>query len=164
MLVVEDDYFVSIDIETILNEVGITASAEEAIELAARERPDLILMDVRLAGSLDGIDAATDIHSRLGIRSLFVTAHSDPDTRQRGERANPVGWVLKPFSSHELKASMLFVPRSDAKDRAATRRSPTSRHTPRSVSSRNGWCAAPRELSPGDSAPAGPGDVRPPSY
>jgi len=111
VLVVEDDYFVSMDIETVLNEVGcdvigITATAEEAIELAARERPDLVLMDVRLAGRLDGIEAATDIHSRLGIRSLFVTAHSDPDTRQRGERANPVGWALKPFSSHELKASV----------------------------------------------------------
>jgi CheY-like chemotaxis protein len=63
-------------------------------------------MDIRLAGRLDGIDAAREIHERLGIRSLFVTAHSDPGTRERGEAANPVGWASKPFSQHQLTASV----------------------------------------------------------
>ncbi len=111
VLVVEDDYFVSMEIETILLDmrcevIGIAATGEEAIKLAERERPDLILMDIRLAGSLDGIDAAIGVHARLGIRSLFVTAHSDQETRRRGEQANPVGWASKPFTSHQLMAAV----------------------------------------------------------
>jgi DNA-binding NarL/FixJ family response regulator len=111
VLIVEDDYFVSIEIETVLLDmhcevIGIAATGEEAVKLAERERPDLILMDVRLAGKLNGIDAAMDVHTRLGIRSLFVTAHSDQETRKRGEQANPVGWASKPFTSHQLMAAV----------------------------------------------------------
>lgn len=107
VLVVEDNYFVSIEIEETLAEIGcevidVLPTAEEAIEVASRARPDLILMDIRLAGTLDGIDAAIEIYNQLGIRSVFLTAHSDPGTRKRGERANPVGWASKPFSSQQL--------------------------------------------------------------
>ena len=86
--------------------IGIAVTGEEAINRAERERPDLILMDIRLAGSLDGIDAAIDVHVRLGIRSLFVTARSDQETRRRGEQANPVGWASEPFTSHQLMAAI----------------------------------------------------------
>lgn len=111
VLVVEDDYFVSMEIETTLAEmgcevIGIAATGEDAIELAERERPELVLMDVRLAGLLDGVDAAAVIYRRLGIRSLFVTAHSDPQTRARGEKANPLGWASKPFTSHQLTTAI----------------------------------------------------------
>lgn len=111
VLIVEDDYFVCMEIETVLLDmrcevIGIAATGEEAIKLAERERPDLILMDIRLAGKLSGIDAAMDVHTRLGIRSLFVTAHSDQETRKRGEQANPVGWASKPFTSHQLIAAV----------------------------------------------------------
>jgi DNA-binding NarL/FixJ family response regulator len=111
VLGVEDDYFVAMEIESTLIEmgcdvVGILATAEDAIDCATRERPDLVLMDIRLAGSLDGIEAATEIYHRIGIRSLFVTAHSDPDTRRRGEAANPLGWAAKPFTSRQLSMSV----------------------------------------------------------
>jgi DNA-binding NarL/FixJ family response regulator len=111
VLIVEDDYFVSMMIETALLDmrceiVGIAATGEEASELAERERPDLVLMDIRLAGRLDGVDTAKGIHTRLGIRCLFITAHSDPETRQRGGQANPIGWITKPFTSHELTAGI----------------------------------------------------------
>jgi CheY-like chemotaxis protein len=111
VLVVEDDYFVSMEIEAILEDLGCdvvatSATAEEAISIAERERPDLILMDIRLAGRMDGIEAATRIHEEWGIRSLFVTAHSDPGTFARGEAANPLGWVAKPFTTHQLTAAI----------------------------------------------------------
>jgi DNA-binding NarL/FixJ family response regulator len=111
VLIVEDEYFVSMELETILLDmrhevIGIAATGEEAIKLAEHQRPDLILTDIRLAGSLDGIDAAGTIYTRLGIRSLYVTAHSDPQTRQRAEKTNPLGWVSKPFTSHQLTTAI----------------------------------------------------------
>jgi len=114
VLVVEDDYFVSMEVEAVLLDLGcdviaLAPTAEEALSIAARERPDLILMDIRLAGRMDGIEAATRIHHELGIRSLFVTAHSDPGTFARGEAANPFGWVRKPFTTHQLTAAVMAV-------------------------------------------------------
>jgi DNA-binding NarL/FixJ family response regulator len=111
VLIVEDDYFVSGEIEAILIDmhceiVGIAATGEEAIEIAQRERPDLVLMDIRLAGLIDGIATAKVMDSRLGIRCLYVTAHSDVETRTRGQATNPLGWVSKPFTSQELTKSV----------------------------------------------------------
>jgi DNA-binding NarL/FixJ family response regulator len=111
VLIVEDDYFVSGEIEATLIEmhceiVAVAATGEEAIEIAQRERPDLVLMDIRLAGLMDGIGAAAVMNSLLGIRCLFVTAHSDVETRTRGQATNPLGWVAKPFTTQELTKSV----------------------------------------------------------
>ncbi|HEX4571236.1 MAG TPA: response regulator, partial [Dongiaceae bacterium] len=73
-------------------------SAEEAIALAQAEHPLLILMDIRLAGARDGIDAALEIFRSLGIRCIFATAHADPVTRARAEPAAPLGWLPKPYA------------------------------------------------------------------
>ena len=112
VLVVEDEYFVALDAENALDSagfevVGVAATAEEAVEIARAERPDLVLMDIRLAGVRDGIDAAAEIRSDLGIPSLFATAHSDAATRARGEgAAAPVGWLTKPYAPIELTAAV----------------------------------------------------------
>jgi two-component system, response regulator PdtaR len=108
VLIVEDEYFVALDAEDALTSagftvVGIAATAEEAAEVAAAEAPDIVLMDIRLAGLRDGIDAAAEIRSRLGIPSLFATAHSDAATRARGdEAASPLGWLTKPYTPSEV--------------------------------------------------------------
>lgn len=104
ILIVEDDYFVAIGLEQALIDaglgvVGIAATAEEALELAAAKRPDLAVMDIRLAGTRDGIDAALDLLSHHGVHSVFATAHSDAPTRARAERARPLGWLSKPYSA-----------------------------------------------------------------
>lgn len=106
VLVVEDDYLVGLTISDLLAGAGYTVlgpavTGEEAVALALEERPDVVLMDIRLAGKMDGVDAAIEI-ARAGIRSLFVSAHSDPQTRTRGEAALPHGWVEKPFSDAQL--------------------------------------------------------------
>ena len=107
VLVVEDEWLISIQLEQTLTKagfevVGTAGSAADAVALAGRERPDLVLMDIRLRGPVDGIEAAREILDRFGVRSLFVSAHSDPATVARGGAARPAGWLSKPFTEAEL--------------------------------------------------------------
>lgn len=107
ILVVEDDYLVALQAEADLVDagfevVGVAASAAEAVALAARERPTVALMDIRLAGGSDGIDAAVEIFRNNGIRSIFATAHTDARTQARAAEAEPLGWLAKPYTSESL--------------------------------------------------------------
>ena len=107
VLVVEDDHIVAMEIEhTLLDAgfvvVGIAVSADEALAMARSERPDLALMDIRLVGLRDGIDAAIDIFTQTGIRCIFATAHSDPSTRRKAQAARPLGWLSKPYTPSAL--------------------------------------------------------------
>ena len=103
ILVVEDDFLVAADIELALIDagfdvVGVAESADHAVALAAAEQPALILMDIRLAGGSDGIDAAIRIYREQGIRCLFASAHTDTIARKRAEPAQPLGWLQKPYT------------------------------------------------------------------
>ena len=107
ILIVEDESFAVLYMADVIAEggydvVGTAASARDAIAKAERERPDLVLMDIRLTGQQDGIYAATEIYSRFGIRSIFVTAYTDPETRKRAAVANPAGFLEKPFNPATL--------------------------------------------------------------
>jgi DNA-binding NarL/FixJ family response regulator len=107
ILLVEDDFLVGMEMETGLEEAGyeiagIAATAEEAVEIAARRRPALVIMDIRLASDRDGVDAAIEIYRTLGIRSIFASAHGDSRTRARAEAAQPLGWVGKPYRVETL--------------------------------------------------------------
>jgi CheY-like chemotaxis protein len=103
ILVVEDDYFVALDLEGGLRDAGMQVlgpvpTAEEALALAKSERPVLVLMDIRLAGAKDGIEAALELYRDLGIRCIFASAHVEPPYRQRAAAAAPLGWVQKPYT------------------------------------------------------------------
>ncbi|HZT20645.1 MAG TPA: response regulator [Dongiaceae bacterium] len=107
VLIVEDDYLIAMQAEAALAEagfevVGVAASAEEAIELAASHRPSLLVVDVRLDGRRDGIDLALELFRRCGIRSVFATAHFDSHARRRAEPAEPLGWLQKPYTMASL--------------------------------------------------------------
>jgi two-component system, response regulator PdtaR len=107
ILVVEDQYFVAVDCELNLRAagfdcVGLATTAKEAVELAERERPDLILMDIRLASRADGVEAAIVIYERLGIRCIFASGHADSTVRRLAERARPLGWLDKPYTCDAL--------------------------------------------------------------
>ncbi len=107
VLVVEDDYFVGLQIEQALKDggfdvVGVTPNAEEAIALSTKMLPYFIMMDIRLAEDGDGVQTALYLFRQTGIRSIFVTAHSDPATRARADVARPLGWITKPFTSEGL--------------------------------------------------------------
>ena len=107
IVIVEDDVFIRLDLMTHLTAAGHKIagtgdSAAEAISLVEREQPDLVLMDVRLVGESDGIEAATEIWRRFAVRSLFVSANLDAGARARAAAANPVGFLEKPFSPRNL--------------------------------------------------------------
>jgi PAS domain S-box-containing protein len=107
ILIVEDEAIVAADLEGKLRRLGyevagITAEGEEAVSLACRLRPHLVLMDVRLEGSIDGIEAAEAIQRRHDVPVIYLTAHSDAATLARAKRTEPFGYILKPFEEREL--------------------------------------------------------------
>ena len=107
ILIVEDQAIIAYDlaskVEFLGYEVaGITATGEEAIELARLHRPSLVLMDIQLAGEMDGIAAAQQIHSECNLPILFLTAHSDPGTDERMRQAGAVGRIMKPFNKGDI--------------------------------------------------------------
>jgi len=111
ILIVEDDYLVALQFENALTEAGyvvvdIASTAAEAMQLVPDHRPDLVLMDIRLAGPQDGIHAATEILGRFGVRSIFVSAFTDPATRERAHPAQPLAWLAKPVPDAKLIATV----------------------------------------------------------
>jgi DNA-binding NarL/FixJ family response regulator len=111
ILVVEDDYFVALDLEEGLRGAGMRVlgpvlTAEEAVAVARAERPVLAVMDIRLAGAKDGIDAALALYRELGIRCIFASAHVEPPYRLRAAPAAPLGWVQKPYTVGALVAAV----------------------------------------------------------
>lgn len=111
VLVVEDEILIAVDIRATLMAsgyavVGIAATADQAVATAIKERPNIVLMDIRLAGARDGIDAAREIRERLDIPSLFVTANADERTRKRAEATAPIGFLHKPFDAPALREAL----------------------------------------------------------
>lgn len=82
--------------------VGMAADAQTAIEAINKLRPDLVLMDIRLKGSTDGIQAAEEIWARHHVPIVFVTAHSDSDTIKRAASTHLAAFILKPYDEQEL--------------------------------------------------------------
>ena len=109
ILIVEDEAVVARDISHQVAElgyepVGTTRRGEDALVLAEQQRPDLVLMDIQLAGGLDGIDAAQAIRERFSIPVVFLTAFAEEATLQRAKAAEPFGYIIKPFDDRELRA------------------------------------------------------------
>lgn len=111
ILIVEDELLVAADLEERLRAlgycvVGSTAHGEKAVGLADQLRPDLILMDIHLAGPMDGISAAEQIRREGGEPVVFLTAYSEDSTLQRAKLTEPYGYILKPFEDRELKSTL----------------------------------------------------------
>ncbi len=114
VLIVEDEFFISLNTEMMLIDlghvvVGTAVTADQAVAMAERERPDVILMDVRLIGARDGIDAAEEIRNRFDIASIFVTANADPQTRLRAAAVRPIAFLEKPLTEQRLRAGLANV-------------------------------------------------------
>lgn len=111
---VEDEGIVATDIERCLEDAGfevtgIAASAEDALREASRDCPDLVLMDVRIQGDADGIEAGHELHQRFGLPIVYLTAHGDPDTIERAKKTEPLAFLLKPFKPNELTHVIEFA-------------------------------------------------------
>jgi CheY-like chemotaxis protein len=114
ILIVEDEFFIALDVEEQVRSLGHTVvgtaiTADEAVRMAGERRPDVILMDIRLAGTTDGIAAALAIRSQYGIESVFVTANTDPHTLMRAKAIRPLGVLEKPITLERLRAQLTSV-------------------------------------------------------
>ncbi len=103
--------FVAMDIELVVEKaghqtVGFAGTAERGVALAGELNPDLILMDIRLRGDRDGIDAAIEIRKRFDIPCLVISAYTDALTRDRAALARVLGFISKPFDHALLEIAL----------------------------------------------------------
>jgi PAS domain S-box-containing protein len=111
ILVVEDQRLIAADIENTLKKlgyvvVGSVSSGEDAISTSDLLRPELVLMDVRLRGEMDGIQAAQIIRDRFNVPVVYLTAYADEETILRAKKTTPFGYLVKPFNERELRATI----------------------------------------------------------
>jgi len=112
LFIVEDEGIVAADLQDRLTSmgyavVGKATSGEEAVQKIASSKPDLVLMDIILEGSMDGIQAAEAIKQQHPIPVIiFLTAHADDATMRRAAELGPFGYVLKPFDERELHVAI----------------------------------------------------------
>lgn len=111
ILVAEDELLVAEIIRAKLAGLGyevpaVVASGEQVVELAREFRPDLVLMDIQLAGEMDGVEAAGQIRTDLGIPVVYLTAYADEATLERAKISGPFGYVLKPFGTADLHSTI----------------------------------------------------------
>lgn len=107
ILIAEDEAIIAYDLAGKVRRLGydvagIAATGEEAIELARRHRPALVLMDIQLAGAMNGIEAAQQIHRECNLPILVLTANSDLVTDERARLAGVVGIIMKPFDKRDI--------------------------------------------------------------
>ena len=107
ILVVEDETIVRMDIKHRLGRmgyevVGDTERGEDAVALAGELVPGLVLMDVMLAGNMDGIQAASEIYETWDSPVIYLTAYADEETLQRAKATHPFGYIIKPFEDREV--------------------------------------------------------------
>jgi len=111
ILVVDDERIVALDIQHTLERLGycvagVVGTGREAVEAAKELKPELVLMDIRLKGGMDGIEAAQEIIHAMDIPVVFLTAYSDEQTLQRAKSSGPFGYLIKPFEERELHSTI----------------------------------------------------------
>ena len=132
ILVVEDEQIVALDIRVHLERMGYQvphtfAAAEEALDYlstraATGSVPDLVLMDIRLAGDMDGVEAAQQIREQRGIPVILLTAYADEDTLNRAKISAPFGYIIKPFEERELRTTVVLALYRNRMERAVRTR------------------------------------------
>lgn len=111
IFVVEDEPLIREDLIATLQElgyqvVGEAASAEETLSAISKKETDVVLLDISIEGSQDGVDIAHQINTKHGIPFIFITAFYDERTLERARATNPAGYIVKPWDEHNLKANI----------------------------------------------------------
>ena len=111
ILIVEDEMVLALSLEKLLERmgfvvVGIVATGEAAIERARADRPDVVAMDIRLAGAMDGIDAASAIVAENEIPIVFMTGYDDSATKLRAMSLRPLGYMVKPINAKLISSTI----------------------------------------------------------
>ncbi len=113
MLIVEDEPLIAEDLANMLDELGHIVQgrahdAASALRAVRKQRPDLVLLDIRLNAGPDGVAVATELQD-LGVPFIFVTSHADPGTLERATATRPEGYIIKPFEIEDLRAQLAVV-------------------------------------------------------
>ena len=111
VLVVEDEGLIAMDLRRHLENFGyivpaVVKTAGDAIRLQAAHLPNLILMDIHLRGKMDGIEAAAEIRKTSDVPIVFLTAYADTATVERAKTTEPVGYMMKPFRSGDIRVQI----------------------------------------------------------
>jgi len=109
VFIVEDEAIVADDIAESLRSFGYSVagtaySGETAVEKIAQARPDLVLMDIHLAGSMDGVETAAQIHTTSDVPIIYLTAYADRTLLERAKLTQPYGYIIKPYDERELQS------------------------------------------------------------
>lgn len=111
VLIVEDEFFIALDLQDMVESLGhrVTASARDTdgcIAAARAERPDVALMDLRLAGGSSGVEASRWLYDALGVRCIFISGNLDDATRETLAAVEPVAFIGKPVLPHQLERAL----------------------------------------------------------
>lgn len=111
ILIVEDESIIALDIEQSLTSYGycitaIATSADTALKAIQQWQPDLVLMDIQIQGSQDGIQTAALIKAQFDLPIVYLTAYIDTATLERINRIQPGGYVVKPFQDKDLRSAI----------------------------------------------------------
>jgi CheY-like chemotaxis protein len=109
ILVVEDEALVGMELQEGLISLGyhvpeLINRGDEVLAALERVQPNLVLMDIRIGGSIDGIEAAIRVRRISAVPIVFLTAYNDPRTLARAAEIRPEGFLIKPFGAQELAA------------------------------------------------------------
>ncbi len=107
ILIVEDEAIIAMRLQMELNNAGyevcqMVATGVDAIKSVEDEKPDMVLMDIRLAGEMDGIEAAQEILSRYETSIVFMTGYTDEDVMERAQKLEPTAYLIKPVRVYDI--------------------------------------------------------------
>ena len=110
-LIIEDEILIAEELTDRLSRLGFSViaavdNADKGIAIATRERPDLVLMDIRLKGEKDGVQAAQEIRQQVDVPIVYLTAYSDQLTVDRAKGTEHDGYILKPFHRGDLLSTI----------------------------------------------------------
>lgn len=118
VLIVDDEFIITETLRIYVEDLGLevcgtAATADEAVDMALTHQPYLVLMDVRLQGDRDGVEASQAIHDKVGSKVIFITGSREPATLARIQSDRPAAVLFKPISEGQL-ASVIHGLRGDA--------------------------------------------------